>query len=543
LAREPRTSPIVPSYGESSLADLSASILASLTGDAAANVLGLPEVGRVCLLIVDGLGLELLRGNQAAAPFLAELAFNSRPLTAGFPSTTVTSLGSLGTGVAPGAHGLLGYQVAIPGQERLLNGLHWPKDVDPLAWQPQPTIYERATAAGVAAVHVAPGAFRNSGLTRATLRGAEYRAANSLGALAALSVDALGESDRVLVSAYHGFLDGCGHEYGVSSPAWVNELAHVDKLAEQISAGLPYGSVLYVTADHGMVNVGPDDRIDADAEGSPLRDGVALLGGEPRARHVYARPGAADDVLATWREVLGERAWVMSREEAVKDGLFGPVGTPVSDAMYARIGDVVAACAGTWAIICSRDEPLESSLEGMHGSLTPAEQLVPMLAPAPRLVARGPALSRRASAVPASRAKGPYWPGDPRDHGRPHQGARASRPARDHPGGRRGRARRRAPRDAARRALAARRPARAPVVRHRAHPRGGLRRPGPGPSRPAGRRRPASHARGRRLREGNAARRRERRPAGGRLRRCRLHRRGPCLVAAALLRPPVGPGA
>ena len=159
----------------------------------------------------------------------------------------------------------------------------------------------------------------------------------------------------------------------------------MDKLAEQISAGLPYGSVLYVTADHGMVNVGPDDRIDADAEGSPLRDGVALLGGEPRVRHVYARPGAADDVLATWREALGERAWVMSREEAIKDGLFGPAGTPVSDAMAARIGDVVAACVGTWAVICSKDEPLESSLEGMHGSLTAAEQLVPLLAPAPRL--------------------------------------------------------------------------------------------------------------------------------------------------------------
>ena len=381
LAREPRTSPIVPSYGESSLADLSGSIIASLTGDAAANVLGLPEVGRVCLLIIDGLGLELLRGHQAAAPFLAELAFNSRPLTAGFPSTTVTSLGSLGTGLPPAAHGLLGYQVAVPGEGRLLNGLHWPKEVDPVAWQPRPTIYEQAAAAGVTTVHVAPGAFRSSGLSRATLRGADYRNAHSIGALAALTVDALGQADRVLVSAYHGQLDGCGHEFGVSSPAWVNELAHVDKLAEQIAAGLPFGSVMYVTADHGMVNVGSEDRIDADTEGTPLREGVALLGGEPRARHVYTRPGAADDVLAIWREVLGERAWVMSREEAIKDGLFGPVDAPVSEAMTARIGDVVAACAGTWSIICSKDEPLESSLVGMHGSLTPDEQLVPMLAP------------------------------------------------------------------------------------------------------------------------------------------------------------------
>jgi hypothetical protein len=381
VAREPRTSPIVPSYGESSLSDLAASVLASITGDAGANVLGLQETSRVCLLIVDGLGLEPLRAHQAAAPFLAELAFNSRPLTAGFPSTTVTSLASLGTGLVPGAHGMLGYQVAIPGAGRLLNGLHWPTDVDAAAWQPQPTVYEQAAAAGITAVHVSSGAYADSGLTKATVRGADYRSANSLGALASVTADALAEADRALVSAYHGDLDATGHRFGVASPAWVNQLAHVDKLAEHIAASLPYGTAMYVTADHGMVNVGPDDRIDADAEGSPLRDGVALLGGEPRARHVYAQPGAAADVLDTWREVLGEHAWVWSREEAIKEGLFG---APVGEEMAARIGDVVAACAGTCGVVATEAEPLESSLIGMHGSLTSAEQLVPMLSPAIR---------------------------------------------------------------------------------------------------------------------------------------------------------------
>jgi hypothetical protein len=381
LAREPRTSPILPSYGGSSLADLSASILGSLTGDAAANVLGLPEHPRVCLLLVDGLGLELLRSHQAAAPFLAELAFNSRPLTAGCPSTTVTSLASLGTGLPPAAHGMLGYQVAVPGEDRLLNGLRWPDDIDPVAWQPRPTIFERAAAAGVTPVHVSPGAFRKSGLTTATLRGAEYRSADSLGALAALAVDAVAGSERALVIAYHGDLDATGHRYGVASAAWSHQLAHVDKLAEQIAASLPRGSVMYVTADHGMVDVGHDDRVDADEDGSPLRDGVALLGGEARLRHVYARPGAAEDVLATWREVLGERAWVLSREEAIKEGWFGPAGGAVSDSMAARIGDVVAACAGSWAVVASSAEPLETSLTGMHGSLTVAEQLIPLLTP------------------------------------------------------------------------------------------------------------------------------------------------------------------
>ena len=384
LAREPRTSPILPSYGESSLADLSASLLASLTEDQGANVLGLPEVGRACLLLIDGLGLELLRAHQAAAPFLAELAFNSRPLTSGAPSTTVTSLGSLGTGVPPAVHGMLGYQVAVPGTGRLLNGLRWPQDIDPVGWQPLPTIFERANSAGVATIHVSPRAYRDSGLTRAALRGADYRPADSLGALAALAGEALGAADRTLVLAYHGDLDSTGHLYGVSSPAWANQLAHVDKLAEQIASSLPYGSVLYVTADHGMVDVGTDDRIDADEDGSPLRDGVALLGGEARLRHVYAQQGAADDVLATWREVLGERAWVMSREEAVKDGWFAPVGTAISDAMGARIGDVVAASTEHWGVVATKTEPLESALLGMHGSLTAAEQLVPLLTVAGR---------------------------------------------------------------------------------------------------------------------------------------------------------------
>jgi hypothetical protein len=380
MPREPRTSPILPSYGESSLADLSSSVLASLTGDQAGNVLGLPETGRVCLLIIDGLGLELLRAHQAAAPFLAELAFNSRPLTAGFPSTTVTSLGSLGTGLPPSVHGMLGYQVAIPGTGRLLNGLNWPKDVDPVGWQRRPTIFDRAFAAGVSATYVAPRGYEKTGLSIAALRGPQFKGADSLGTLAAMTAEALAESDAALVAAYHGDLDSTGHVYGVSSQAWVFQLSHVNRLVEQLVSALPTGTALYVTADHGMVNVGPDDKIDTDeGPAAVLREGVALLGGEPRARHVYTAPGAAADVLATWREVLGEHAWVASREEAVKDGWFGPPGV-IDEAMAARIGDVVAACAGTSAVIASKAEPLQSSLFGMHGSLTAAEQLVPLLA-------------------------------------------------------------------------------------------------------------------------------------------------------------------
>jgi hypothetical protein len=357
---------------------LSTSLLASLSGTgggADANVLGLPAVRRACVLIVDGMGWEQLRAHQAAAPFLSELAFNSRPLTCGFPSTTVTSLASIGTGLPPGEHGMLGYQVANPDTGKLLNGLRWPEDVDPASWQAKPTIFDRAVAEGIAATQVGHRLYESSGLSRAALRGAAYRPAGFLGALVAEAISALHEADRVLVSVYTPDIDAAGHQYGVSSAAWTYQLAHVDKLAEQIAASLPLGAVLYVTADHGMVNVGTEDRIDVDAI-PELREGVALLGGEPRARHVYARPGAAADVLAAWREVLGDRAWVASRDEAVKDGWFGRV----DESMRARIGDVVAAATGNWAMTAPETESRESSMIGMHGSLTQAEQLVPLLA-------------------------------------------------------------------------------------------------------------------------------------------------------------------
>jgi hypothetical protein len=366
--------PTLPRYAESCLDALATSVLASLGIPGEPNPLRLAPAERVCLLLVDGLGWELLSAHPAAAPFLSELAMTAAPLTAGFPATTATSLATLGTGRPPGQHGLLGYQVAIPGADALLNALRWDARVDPLSWQPGSTIFERADAAGVRALRVAPAAFRKSGLSVAAMRGAEYLAADTIGALVSRSASALAEGGPALANVYYGDLDSTGHALGCGSDAWQYQLAHVDKLAEQLASALPHGTVLHVTADHGMTDVLPADRVDVDAL-PRLREGVALLGGEPRARHVYCEPGAASDVLGAWSEVLGDRFWVVSREQAVADGWFGPVDPRFA----ARIGDVIAAPSGPSAIVATKSEPRESALTGMHGSLTQSDQLVPLL--------------------------------------------------------------------------------------------------------------------------------------------------------------------
>ena len=90
------------------------------------------------------------------------------------PSTTVTSLASLGTGLAPGQHGMVGYTSRVPDTGEVLNGLTWETDLDARTYQPKATIFERATAAGVAVSSVALQRFADAGLTEAALRGAEF---------------------------------------------------------------------------------------------------------------------------------------------------------------------------------------------------------------------------------------------------------------------------------------------------------------------------------------------------------------------------------
>ncbi len=81
-------------------------------------------------------------------------------------------------------------------------------------------------------------------------------------------------------------------------------------------------------------------------------------------------------MLAAWRELLGDRMWVMAREEAIAGGWFGP---HVPDTVQERIGDVVAAAHDRIGVTEREVYPLEARLLGHHGSLTAQEVLVPLL--------------------------------------------------------------------------------------------------------------------------------------------------------------------
>ena len=204
------------------------------------------------------------------------------------------------------------------------------------------------------------------------LRGGRF-GVHALGDLAATVRAAV--TDGGFCYGYHADLDLVGHLHGPGSAAWRMQLRQVDTLVESIVEGLPSGGLLAVVADHGMVALDEAEVVDIDGTKS-LRDGVDAIGGEVRARHVYTRAGALQDVLSVWREVLGDRAWVVTRAEAIAAGWFGD---RVADDVRLRIGDVVVAARGSSGVLRRAAEPIESSLIGQHGSVSEAEQTIPLL--------------------------------------------------------------------------------------------------------------------------------------------------------------------
>ena len=375
--------PPVPLYGTRSLGELVPSLLSALGVAGFTNPLAIEPAARVCLVLVDGLGWELLQANPGSAPFLNSIA--REPLTVGFPATTAASLSSLATGVPPGEHGLVGYTMALPGYDRAFNTLTWSlygvgprvelvEELVPESFQPLPTLAERAAGASMRIYHLGPAFHEWSGLTRAIGRGERFHAADSLEAVTEGALRLL-NAPRTFVFGYHPRLDAAGHVHGVASQAWADELVAVDHAVRLLAEQLPKKTLLVVSGDHGMVDLRPEERLDL-ADHPDLAAGVRILGGEPRARYVGTVPGATGDVLTAWRSRLGHRMWVWTREEAIATGIFGP---QVTDRARERMGDIVAAAYGRVGVVERNVDPAQARLNGHHGSLTPAEQLVPLV--------------------------------------------------------------------------------------------------------------------------------------------------------------------
>ena len=376
--------PAAPAYGQRSIAEVLTSAAASLGVDGLSNTLGLPPASRVCVVLADGLGRNLLKQKSAHTPFLRSVIQAGQGevpvwVDSAFPTTTAAALSSFGTGLAPGQHGMVGYDVLDPEQDKVVNLLgNWDAGVDPAAWQPFPTVLERA-AEQVEVTTVSLPQFADSPMTRAALRGGRHISGTTAHARTASAAEAMDAAGPSLMYFYVNELDKAGHRYGCQSEQWEHQLEELDATMKRLSNTLPAGTTILLTADHGMLDVPEQQRIDFAAEPA-LIEGVRHTAGEPRMVHLYLENGAGDVVrgrlLAAWRARFGDRIWAFTRQDALSAGLFGNV----RPAVEGRIGDVMIAGRDALALYDTRRvRPTAMEVVGQHGSLTKAEREVPLL--------------------------------------------------------------------------------------------------------------------------------------------------------------------
>jgi len=355
------------------LADLTNSIFNSLGLPETIDPLGIAQSGmRECLILIDGMGKDAVEKYGEQFSVFSQLKFH-QTLYANFPSTTATSLSTLGTGVLPGVHGMLGYTVRVPRSDnRLLNALKWDERVDPVMWQKVPTFFERAMSNSISVTHVAAKRYEGSGFTQAALRGAKYVGANGIDEMVQAVKLALAPKPS-FVYTYLNSLDSAGHSDGVGSDKWLTALRQVCDFISKIVQSVPEGTRVWITSDHGMVNSTEQIVLGQD---NNLLENVTLIGGEPRARHIYLAKGSESESISKWREFFGGKVQIFSKADAIGAGLFGQT---VTEDSADRMGDLIAIPNTDLILIDPARVREESSMVGHHGGTTEREVEIPLL--------------------------------------------------------------------------------------------------------------------------------------------------------------------
>jgi len=374
-----------PDYTGNGLVNLVASIVAARGGNAlhpALRILRHDELRaarNVVLLVIDGLGDNYLR-RRGAGGALARA--RRAAITSVFPSTTAAAITTSYTGCTPLEHGLTGWftylgeagcvAAALPFRSR--------GDMLPLAQRgvtPEqiflsPSLFEQLPVRSVVVSHKD---IIDSQYNARHCRGAQRIAYETLDELVA-QVEATVKSgaERKFVYSYWPVYDMVSHRFGADSAEAFAAFEAIDAAFERLAARLSgTESLLIATADHGFIDVAPEESLELPASlASLLR---FPLCGERRV--AYCHVHSENEFLGRAKDWLQDRAEVMPSRELVDEGWFGP-GT-AHPRLTERIGDIALVMRGRYTV---KDWTAGESRHlhiGNHGGTSEDEMLIPLV--------------------------------------------------------------------------------------------------------------------------------------------------------------------
>lgn len=358
-------------------------------------------VKRIVVLLLDGLGhalLERLHGDPGSRlPALLQRHGGNgelpAPITSVSPSTTSVATSVIHAGGAtPGELGLLGYSQLLPRLGVIANMLFFtpaygPGNLEAWGAKPEQFLETPSTYQLLGRAAVESFVFMPSDIARSPLSRMQYRGASVNGYVN--YVDLFNQLALHLESAppapsytfaYVPDLDTIMHVRGPEDRAVTRAYAAIESEVERLLATLTPaardGTLLLITADHGLLSSPVHAQTLLDQHPNLLAAMTLREAGEPRHAYLYARAGAARELFEAAQRELSREFVVLKGEDALAAGLYGDPRSLHPEA-HLRIGDVILLARGG-ATLWSSDT--RRPLLGMHGALEREEMLVPLLA-------------------------------------------------------------------------------------------------------------------------------------------------------------------
>ncbi len=335
------------------------------------NALALPARKNIIVCLIDGLGAQQLRERSGHAGFLSAALKPSSIITCAYPATTSVNIGSLATGLTPGQHGFIGHQVWDRRHDERINLLvGWNERTDPLVWQPHSVIGESSEQQ----VNViAAEEYRNTPFTTATMRGANFIAADDIDERIERAIEVLRGPGSVSY-LYFPELDKYGHKNGWTSSGWAALLEQIDAGLARLNRAIPKTGGLIVTADHGMIETTKDRQLVLDEELDPY--GLEFFGGDTRNSYLYLAEKSEAPRLVEHLRQFAHAFWAVEARELIDAGWFGEIGAEAAD----RMPEVALLARSNFTLYHSRFSKQRAfDMISHHGSISSAEMKVPLL--------------------------------------------------------------------------------------------------------------------------------------------------------------------
>lgn len=381
---------LLPDYHGGSIVNLLASLIRARGGRSPHRSLrGLPAgllraARRVVYLVVDGLGEEQLRRHLRAGG--GRVFFGCRPrqvITTVFPATTASAVITFTTGASPAEHGLLSWYLHLPDLGMVSTILRsTTRTGQPMAGEEFDLPRYLAVPshlAGVPGVRAALsyGDIAETRMSRAVGSWTVRRSYRRLEGLRRAVLAFARQRGRGLAYVYWPEYDGLCHAKGCAHRVTTRHLEAVDRTLGRLAAQLRgTGTVLLVTADHGLVDVPPARHLELrDVPG--FYDCLAVLpSGDAREVSCFVRPGRVREFLALVRRRLAGACVCVAGAELIRLGAYGP-GRP-HPALAARVGDYVLLARESCAFSATPPGFTGRAHIGQHGGMSAEEIRIPL---------------------------------------------------------------------------------------------------------------------------------------------------------------------